>query len=300
MSHPKARNSFLALGAFALLFAGVANAEPVGFVAVAKGTVDVQKYGTNSWEAAVMDADVEVGDTIRTGFDSQAKIILVDDTTLSIDEDTEIVIQSLHVGAAALTDRSIIQQTRGRLRTVVGSAFGGQTRMEIHTPTAVVGVKGTDFTSEKDKESRLTGKKEDKDQWLLCLNDGKIVVRTPGGVGVPKPGNCVYAYANGELSEELVNTAQPFEVAFSSLGFSGGDFTAPGTPGVGEGPPGGDGGDGYGGGTGEGGGGPGGGGEGGESFGSDEFGIVSTDPPIPDEMPEMPVDDGGGDVEADF
>jgi hypothetical protein len=293
MSHPQTRNCFLALGAAALLFAGSASAEPVGFIAVAKGQVDVQRYGTNSWEAAVMDADVEVGDTIRTGFDSQAKIILVDDTTLSIDEDTEITIQSLHVGAAATRDRSIIRQTRGKLRTVVGSAFGGQTRMEIHTPTAVVGVKGTDFTSEKDEEARLTGKPEDKGQWLLCLNDGKIVVRTPGGVGVPKPGNCVYAYANGELSEELVNTAQPFEIAFSSLGFAAGDFSGPGTPDVGEGPPGGDSGDGYGGGTGAGGGGPGGGGDPGENMGSDEFGPTTTGESL---ETEMPVDDGSGPV----
>ena len=224
-----------------------------------------------------MDVDIEIGDTIRTGFDSQAKVILVDDTTLTIDEDTEITIQSLHVGAAATTDRSIIRQTRGKMRTVVGSAFGGQTRMEIHTPTAVVGVKGTDLTSEKDEEARLTGKAKDKGQWLFCLNDGKIIIRTPGGVGIPKPGNCIYAYFNGELSEEHVNTAQPLELAFSSATFAGGDFVAPGTPDVGgPGGDGGDGGDGYGGGTGEGGGGPGGGGDPGESAGGDEIGPTTT------------------------
>jgi len=282
MSLLKTRNCSFLLAAAAVALAGAAGADPVGFVAVANGQVDVQRYGTNSWEAATMDADVAVGDTIRTGFDSQAKVILVDDTTLSIDEDTEITIQSLHVGAAATRDRSIIRQTRGKMRTVVGSAFGGQTRMEIHTPTAVVGVKGTDFTSEKDEEARLTGKDSEKGQWLLCLNDGKIVVRTPGGVGVPKPGNCVYAYANGELSPELVNTAEPLEIAFSSLGFAAGDFAGPGTPDVGEGPPGGGdtGGDGYGGGTGEGGGGPGGGGDPGETLGGDEFGPTTTGDPV--------------------
>jgi len=296
MSHPKVRNRSFLLAAAALLLAGVAGAEPVGFVAVANGQVDVQRYGTNSWEAAAMDADVAVGDTIRTGFDSQAKVILVDDTTLSIDEDTEITIQSLHVGAAATRDRSIIRQARGKMRTVVGSAFGGQTRMEIHTPTAVVGVKGTDFTSEKDDEARLTGKQEDKGQWLLCLNDGKIVVRTPGGVGVPQPGNCVYAYSNGDLSEELVNNAQPFEVAFSSLGFSGGDFTNSGTPDVSEGPPGTDGsyGSGEGGrGTGEGGGDP------SETGGGDEFGPITQASVIEMEM-EPPVDDGEIQPEGDF
>ena len=289
MSHPKARNFAMALVAASWLFAGAADAEPVGFVAVAHGDVDVQKYGTASFETAAMDSEVEVGDTIRTGLDSQAKIVLVDDTTLTIDEDTEITIQSLHVGAAATRDRSIIRQARGRLRTVVGSAFGGQTRMEIHTPTAVVGVKGTDLTSEKDKEARLTGDPKDKNQWLFCLNDGKIVVRTPGGVGVPKPGNCVYAYANGDVSNELVNDAPPLELAFSSASFAGLDFVSPGTPGVGEGPPGGAGGDGYGGGTGSGGGGP--GGVGGEGLGGDELSIAAGS----GLDPGPPVDDDAGD-----
>jgi hypothetical protein len=295
MNHPKARNIPLAIAAAVWLFAGVAGAEPVGFIAVANGQVDVQRYGTNSWEAATLDADVSVGDTIRTGFDSQAKIILVDDTTLSIDEDTEITIQSLHVGAAATRDRSIIRQARGKMRTVVGSAFGGQTRLEVHTPTAVVGVKGTDFTSEKDDEARLTGKDKDKGQWLLCLVDGKIIVRTPGGVATPSKDHCVITYFNGEISDELLNDAEPFAIAFSSAGFAGGDFVAPGTPDVGEGPAGG-GGDGYTDGTGTGGGGPGGGGDPGENSGGDELGIGSTTPPIMDEMEMPPADDDEGSV----
>jgi len=238
MSFPKVRTLAMAtLGT--LLAAGIAMAEPVGFIATAINDVQVQKYGTTSWEAAIQDADVSVGDTIRTGFDSQAKIILVDDTTLSIDEDTEITIQSLHVGAAATQDRSIIRQTRGRLRTVVGSAFGGQTRLEVHTPTAVVGVKGTDLTSEKDEESRITGNDKEKGQWLFCLVDGKIEIRTPAGLGIPKPGNCIYAYDTGELSDELPNPANAFEVSFSTPNFAPPDFVTPETPAVGEGPPGG-------------------------------------------------------------
>jgi hypothetical protein len=245
MSCSKARAKALAvLGTLALVGAGVAGAEPVGFIATAINDVQVQPQGTTTFQAAIQDQEVSVGDTIRTGLDSQAKIILVDDTTLSIDEDTEITIQSLHVGAAATQDRSIIKQTRGRLRTVVGSAFGGQTRMEVHTPTAVVGVKGTDLTTEKDEEARITGKDKDKGQWLVCLVDGQIVVRAVVGdaASEPKPGNCVYSYGDGTFSEELANPANPFEVAFDSPSFAPSDFTTPESAPVGEGPGGGEGG----------------------------------------------------------
>lgn len=229
MRFSKARAGALALGIALLFGAGVASAESVGFVAVAQGDVQVQRYGTNSFEAAAQDMEVSVGDTIRTGVASQAKILLVDDTTLSIDEETEIQIQSLHVGAAATQDRSIIRQTRGRLRTVVGSAFGGQTNLEVHTPTAVVGVKGTDFTSEEEENP------QGQEQWLYCLVDGKIVVTTENNLGTPKPGHCVYAYENGDISEEFEARRAPLSIDFSGAiaGFGGSDL---GTPPVGSGP----------------------------------------------------------------
>jgi len=251
MRFPNARTNALALGMAILFGAGTASAESVGFVATARGDVQVQAYGTNSFEVASQDMEVDVGDTIRTGVASQAKILLVDDTTLSIDEETEIVIQSLHVGDAATRDRSIIRQTRGRLRTVVGSAFGGQTNLEVHTPTAVVGVKGTDFTSEEE-ESQQGG-----EQWLYCLVDGKIVVTTENNMGQPKPGHCVYAYENGDISEEFEARRAPLSIDFSGAlaGFGGTELGEP--PAVGSGP-----------------------GDGGDGFGGDGF----SDPPTPEDL----------------
>ena len=288
MSHLKT----LTLALAALLVAGPAAAEPVGFLAVSRGDVQVQPYGTSTFQAAVQDMDVSVGDTIVTGFDAQAKVILVDDTTLSIDEDTEITIQSLHVGAAATQDRSIIRQTRGKLRTVVGSAFGGQTRMEIHTPTAVVGVKGTDLTSEKDDEARLTGRDEDKGKWLFCLMDGHIVVRAANGVAEPQSGNCVLANLDGSFSDEIPNN-ENFVVSFDQVSF-GGDFVNPGGPGVGSGGGLGEN-TGYEGGTGETGGGP--GGEGGEGGGSDEFGPTTTGNEVVQMDDEMEMEEPPGEDE---
>ena len=104
--------------------------------------------------------------------------------------------------------------------------------------------------------------------------DGKITVRTPGGVGVPKPGNCVYAYENGEISEEMLNPSNAFEVAFTTPNFAPVDFVQPEGPDVGEGP--------SGGGENEFEGPTGGGGEP-TTTGGDELGIGSTqqqDPPM--------------------
>ena len=47
------------------------------------------------------------------------------------------------VGDLATTERSILREFNGHVRAYVGEKFGGTTRLEIHTPTAIVGVKGS-------------------------------------------------------------------------------------------------------------------------------------------------------------
>ena len=136
----------VALTALALL-ATPSLAEPVGFVAGIEGRVEIQPLGETSFAAARVDDEIEIGDVVRTGLDSAVKIVLVDDTTLSLGEDTEIAIDSFVVGEAATREPSILRQLKGQIRTRVGEAFGGTTRVEIHTPTAVMGVKGTELTS---------------------------------------------------------------------------------------------------------------------------------------------------------
>ena len=130
--------------------AAPAAAEPVGFVAGIEGHVEIQPGGATSWTAAAVDAEVEIGDTLRTGLDSAIKIVLVDDTTLSLGEDTELVLDSFVVGPAATREASVLRHLKGQIRARVGEAFGGTTRVEIHTPTAVMGVKGTELSSRID------------------------------------------------------------------------------------------------------------------------------------------------------
>jgi len=113
----------LPMAAAAALLAGATPAraaEPVGFVAVANGDVDVQQGG--AWQAATRDAQVAIGDAIRTGANASAKIVLVDDTLLQIDEETELRIETWQLGDAATKNVSLVRQARGRLRATVGGA----------------------------------------------------------------------------------------------------------------------------------------------------------------------------------
>ena len=204
-----------------------ASAEPIGFIATAQGDVQLERGGTGSWQAAQRDAGVEIGDTLRTGADARVKIVLVDDTLLQIDEETELRIESWHVGAAATRERSIVRQARGRLRATVGDAFGGSTLLEIHTPTAAVGVKGTDFEVVK------------ATLWEACLLSGEIVVSNGFGSASPAAGQCVYAYGDKAPGDPFPNPRAPLTVENGPPAVAEGDFEEPALPSVAGPPPGG-------------------------------------------------------------
>ena len=116
---------------------------PVGFVMQMQGIVQVQPENATSWQPVAIDGGVSVGDSIRTEAKSAAKILLVDDTIISVAENTELHIDRMIVGDLATQERSILRQMVGQVRAQVGKAFGGTTRLEIHTPTAIVGVRGS-------------------------------------------------------------------------------------------------------------------------------------------------------------
>jgi hypothetical protein len=184
-----------------LVASGRASADPVGFVAASQGVVEFQAVGGSTWEAAAVDRDIEIGDSIRTGPGAALKIVLSDETILSVGESTDLVIDSFLVGSAATKDPSVLKLLKGRARVLVGEAFGGPTRVEMHTPTAVIGVKGTEFEAYV-IEDPYTG------MWtLVCGLDGHIFVRqldpAKGRVVEPRPGLCTRVVRDQEPGDEI-------------------------------------------------------------------------------------------------
>ena len=153
-----------------VLSAPGALAAPVGFVAATQGLAQIQPSGSSDWAPAALDGNISLGDTIGTERNSFMKVLLVDDTTLFIDEETELVIDKLVIGELATTERSVLQQVRGQVRVHVGQAFGGTTRLEIHTPTAIVGVKGSTM------EVRVRGPVGSRET-LVMNHEGEMFVK---------------------------------------------------------------------------------------------------------------------------
>lgn len=162
-----------------------ASADEVGFVAAVTGSVEIRPDAGTSWTAASADTAVHLGDTLRTGRAASVKLVLADDSVLVLDEETTLVVDKTLAGGA-VERPSLVRMLRGRVRATIGDAFGE--RLELHTTTAVVGVKGTRYEALHVDGPRAFTR--------VCNLEGHIVVTPTGGDGTPSepaPGSCSFA-----------------------------------------------------------------------------------------------------------
>lgn len=141
---------------FVILLVGIcgvsaARAAAVGTITKAAGRVDITAPGRTRVPAAVGD-EVHQGDVIRTKSGSSAEITFVDGGVMRLGPKSRVEISEYAVEEKKVK-RGLFKLFRGKIQNVVrkiaGIRFGHkrQNRLEVHTPTAVCGVRGTDFYS---------------------------------------------------------------------------------------------------------------------------------------------------------
>jgi hypothetical protein len=118
-------------------------ADHIGTVLVAEGTAEIQTRGTSAWETVRFRDPVFLNDTVRTGAGSKVKVILRDDSILTLAEHSEIHLTDFLL--APQQRRVIVTLALGTLRVIAERHFGSGSVTEVHTPNAVVGVEGTTF-----------------------------------------------------------------------------------------------------------------------------------------------------------
>jgi len=140
-----------AILAFAL--AGLARAEDVGQIKVAKGTVHVERDGKRV--PATIGMPIRQSDTVVTGADGSAGITFSDNSLLSAGPNSVLVVDryqfdrtthaghfdaSLKKGTLAVVSGKMVKQTPGAMR--------------VRTPAAIMGVRGTDFVVQVDEPAK--------------------------------------------------------------------------------------------------------------------------------------------------
>lgn len=125
-------------------------AASVGTFTYIKGKVDVTETGMPAVSVFKGD-EVFKGDIVRTKSGAKAEITFVDGSVLRIAEKSRLEINEYMLDENNMNSR--LNLFRGKVQSVVkkvaGRSFGNKTknRFEVHTPTAVCGVRGTNFFS---------------------------------------------------------------------------------------------------------------------------------------------------------
>ncbi|WP_010491378.1 FecR domain-containing protein [Paenibacillus elgii] len=133
-------------GGAALAFASPANAKSSRSAAVVEVTGDVayKKSGGSRSYAVYQDLNLNQGDSIVTGPSSSVVLRVVDrEDEITIGENSEIYISDLVEKNGG--KKTKVKSWAGSLWAKVKSLIGSEEEFEVETPTAVMGVRGTNF-----------------------------------------------------------------------------------------------------------------------------------------------------------
>lgn len=115
-----------------------------GVMMVVKGNVQVTPKAGQT-QAAKVGKKVTSGDTITAGADSRAKIVMADKNVISVSPDSKIVIEKYENDGKDKKNVEL-KVLYGKIRASVEQKYDGEkSTFNVKTPSAVAGVRGTDF-----------------------------------------------------------------------------------------------------------------------------------------------------------
>lgn len=131
-------------------------AEGTAWVSLADGKVQVRLSGQGDWINIGPDYGLEAGDSIRTGRKSSSVIKWNDGNVTQLFENTVVHFKGLATGADG-AEMTGLKMDAGRIVVHAKHLAGDSSHFVVRAPTGIVGVKGTDFfvEIEKDGSSRF-------------------------------------------------------------------------------------------------------------------------------------------------
>jgi hypothetical protein len=146
------KNTFLAL--IILLFSNtqVFSKDMIGIVAVGIG-----KISNQSKESLITGSKIYFGDSIFTEAASTAQILLMDQTTLTIGENSELVIDEFVYDPQTKIGKIISSVKIGTVKIITGEiSKTNPDNLEIKTPTGSIGARGTEFAVVTESDTKST------------------------------------------------------------------------------------------------------------------------------------------------
>ena len=172
----------LSLFSFSIVIAN----EFIGVVAVGVGNISNQKN-----EKLITGSKIYFGDTIIVSEQSNAQILLLDETALTIGEKSELTIDDFVYDPQTKVGKIVSNIKVGTVRVITGEISKQNPKnLEVNIPTGSVGARGTEFivVTESDKKSTVVllgpGKRNTLGMipGILNVSDGSntVNISTPG------------------------------------------------------------------------------------------------------------------------
>lgn len=165
----------------------------VGSIVSLRGKATIQRE-QQSLQAKVRDG-ILFNDTVKTYQASRAKMLFIDDSILTLGENSNAVIKDFLYGKGT-ENKSIFQLIDGKMRAIVG-----KTNFEVHTPTAVAAARGTVILFE-------TGTENGKQYTRIVCIEGHVYARStyPTIIGSVKiePGQMTTVFDGEPLSAPII------------------------------------------------------------------------------------------------
>jgi len=153
--HLSSKNSMVSVVFFITLgLSASALAEIDGLFMIVSGQVTLTTKAGASQPARI-GSQLHEGDQVTTGANSRAKIVMADKNVLNISPDSKVIITKYRNDA---NEKNVdLKVEQGKLRSSVEQKYdGNKSQFNVHTPTAVAGVRGTDFISSYDPVSHVS------------------------------------------------------------------------------------------------------------------------------------------------
>jgi hypothetical protein len=163
------KSHVLSLSAVLFMMAGPAFADN-GLFMVVKGTVKVISGTDKKETAAKVGTKVFSGDTIITEKESRAKIVMADRNVLQLSPESRFEITKYKVGATEDQREAQVALMQGKVRVQVEQKYSEKNKFELRTPTAVAGVRGTQYVAQFEPKSQTT---------TIIVLTGRVAVSTP-------------------------------------------------------------------------------------------------------------------------
>ncbi len=140
----------VAVAVLVLASTGLARADEVGQVKVAKGSVHVEREGKHL--PATVGMGIRQSDVLVTGADGSAGVTFSDNSRLSTGPNSVLVVDRYSFNSTTHAGHFDASLKKGTLAVVSGKMVKqSPDAMRVRTPAAIMGVRGTEFVVQVDE-----------------------------------------------------------------------------------------------------------------------------------------------------